>query len=76
MSNGAKTRLITFDPHEKGVKEISASEFLSVEEYLKQFGGLDIKCIQNSHRDLAKLAAKRAAEKATETKREDSDRRF
>lgn len=69
-------KMIAFNPKEKGVQVRKASRVRRVREYLQQNGNLNIPAFDTTSKDLAKLAAKRAAEKAGNTRREDSDRSY
>lgn len=62
-----------------GTPQLMAYEINKTKEYLEKHGNIEFKAFRNTAKDMTKLAdfkAKRVAEKATETKREDSDRRF
>lgn len=74
VDHGCSTKMLAFNPKEKGVQVRKASRVRRVREYLQQNGNLNIPAFDTTSKDLVKLAAKRAAEKTRETGREDSSR--
>lgn len=68
------TKMIAFNPKEKGVQVRKANRIGKVRAYLQQNGTLNIQAFDTTSKDLAKLAAKKASEKTRETGREDSSR--